>query len=536
MRKFTLYIVLALAIFGSIGTISAQERPRLVINIVMSSMHRNDITRYANNYSTGGFRLLSEQGVCFSNASYNYMQTTTPVSLATISTGAMPSTHGIISDEWFDYINNKRISLIEDSREKSLKFSTGSGNYSAHQLLAQTLTDALHHNNPQSKIATIAINPLSAIVMNGHAGEVYWMESQKSHWTTSTCYTDSLPEWVEQYNKENLNQLYQLLRWNPLYSYDKYHNCQVSKIEGLHSKSGKRIDFVGTENIPNISSAYHNMCYTPAGNTATLAFAKQLMAKMTMGKDEHTDILNIVLDTPEMMATHFGPESVEYEDMMYRLDKDLEDFIIFAQAQVGGARNIIITLTAAHGSSPSYNSPGNKQERFNVMQAEVIINAFLGAQYGNDNWVLGYIDRNIYLNHNLIYEKKLSVANIQHDVATFAMQLRGVSHAIAGEALRNSYFGSGYAQKIQNGFYPKRSGDVIINLMPGWVEEQQTTRSLSGSMYLYDTEVPLIIYGNGLTPRTISEDVDMTYFAPTLAHLIGIAAPTASEGKTLNIK
>ena len=56
---------------------------------------------------------------------------------------------------------------------------------------------------------------------------------------------------------------------------------------------------------------------------------------------------------------------------------------------------------------------------------------------------------------------------------------------------------------MQNSFYPRRSGDVIINLMPGWIEEHDHKRSSSGSMYGYDTRVPLIFYGAGILPRQI---------------------------------
>ena len=57
----------------------AQSSPRLVVNIVVSSMGANDLDRYANNFSSTGFRRLINGGQRFTNASYNYMQTTTPV-------------------------------------------------------------------------------------------------------------------------------------------------------------------------------------------------------------------------------------------------------------------------------------------------------------------------------------------------------------------------------------------------------------------------------------------------------------------------
>ena len=145
------------------------------------------------------------------------------------------------------------------------------------------------------------------------------------------------------------------------------------------------------------------------------------------------------------------------------------------------------------------------------------------------------IDNAIYLNHNLIYEKGLSIADMQYDVATFVMQLRGVAHAISAEALRSSYFGSGYGRKIQNGFYPRRSGDVIINLMPGWITEKEAVRSASGSMYRYDTHVPLIIYGGGLVAKKHTEKVDITSLATTQAQILSVSPPSAAEGEPLTI-
>ena len=74
---------------------------------------------------------------------------------------------------------------------------------------------------------------------------------------------------------------------------------------------------------------------------------------------------------------------------------------------------------------------------------------------------------------------------------------------------------------------------VILNLMPGWIEEQERCWSMSGSMYGYDTRVPLIFYGAGILPRQIDRPVDMTAVAPTLCRLLGIEAPAASEGTVL---
>lgn len=537
MKILVRYIFITALMLGYAVAAIAQSSPRLVVNIVVSSMGANDLDRYANNFSSTGFRRLINGGQRFTNASYNYMQTTTPVSLATLTTGAMPSTHGVVADRWFDYVSNKPVSLIDDTKEQSVNYSGGSGSYSPRNLIAQTLSDALKQQHPDSHIATIAVEPLSAIVMAGHSGEVYWMESLQSSWTTSSYYSKELPKWIADYNYDDRNEDLAIKRWTPLLPYDNYLNSQVSVIEDIQSKTNKRI--VHVQDTPlakgTMDDIYYQMCYTPTGNSAMLAFARELVTRNQMGRDEVPDMLNIVLDTPRMISNRFGPESVEYEDMLYRLDRDLETFFSFLASQVESPRQLLIVLTSDHGTSPSFNSQAEPRERFNVRQAEVITNAFIGSLYGNGEWVLGYVDRAIYLNHNLIMDKGLTLEKVQNDVATFVMQLRGVSQAVTAEAMRGSYFGSGYGRKIQNGFYPRRSGDVVINLMPEWIEERDQTRSMSGSMYRYDCQVPLIIYGADCQTTLREEPVDMTSLAVAEAQILGITAPSAAEGEKITI-
>ena len=329
MTKFVKYIVL-ITILLTTYAVSAQEatpKPRLMINIVVSSMHADDLNRYAGNFTSGGFAKLKGEGVWFSNASYDYMQTTTPVSLATISTGAMPSVHGVVAETWFDYVKNNRIPLIEDSKEQSVNYSAGTGNYSPRQLFAETISDAVAEHNEQSIVRTIAVDPLSAIVMAGHAGEVYWMENLQTDWTTSSYYTKELPRWISEYNRNDTNEAFMLKSWTPLLKLDDYLNSQVISINVDKGNSRKNLKVL-TDEKPLASGSlvdiYEQMCYTPAGNTAVLAFAKQNIMKNEMGKDENADMLNIVFDTPRYISSRYGVESIEYEDMLYRLDRDLE--------------------------------------------------------------------------------------------------------------------------------------------------------------------------------------------------------------------
>lgn len=542
MNRFRLNIVAALLLLlTGFTTRTVAQTPRLVVQIVVGSLSPDALDRYNENFSEGGFNLLSRSGVVCENTAYDYQQTLTPVSLATITTGAMPTTHGVVGGFWWDFVDNSRISLIEDRKVVGLEYHRGGGNYSPRRLIAPTIGETLSKYSPQSRIVTIAMEPEGAVVMGGKAGYVFWMSSDLCHWRSSSYYMPLLPDWVKQYNKSNSSLGFILQPWSTLHPRATYLNTRRSDI--LLTEPKKRpLDAPEYKSVRDIecdlvySSEYDRLLYTPAGVTSQLNFAKNAITKLELGKDQHPDLLSIYLDSPKMVAQVYGPESIEYEDMLYRLDSDLADFMTYVKAQVEG-EDVLFVLTSDHGTSASYDITPIEQERFNIAQYMMIVESFMDARYGKDtrDWALGYNNKMVYLNHNLIYEKGLSLADVQNEIATFSMQFRGVSHALSATAMRMSYFGSGYARMMQNSFYPRHSGDVILNLMPGWIEKQELTRSSSGSMYGYDRRVPLMLYHPSISPQRIEEQLSPAAVAPTLARILDIPHPDAAEYGAIEI-
>ncbi|MDE6861446.1 MAG: alkaline phosphatase family protein, partial [Alistipes sp.] len=146
----------------------------------------------------------------------------------------------------------------------------------------------------------------------------------------------------------------------------------------------------------------------------------------------------------------------------------------------------------------------------------------------------GYRNNAIYLDHNLLYRKNIELDTIQEQIAAFVLQFRGVSHALSARALRNTSFAEGNGRSMQQSFYPARSGDVMITLMPGWIAERDDCRSLSGSAYNYDRRVPMIIFGGSVKAANVDREVDITDLAPTTAYMLGIDAPAAASGRILD--
>ncbi|MFI3285610.1 MAG: alkaline phosphatase family protein [Rikenellaceae bacterium] len=530
IKKIALNILASLIVVSSFAQQIEIKQPRLVVNIVVSGMRSTDIERYLNNYSLNGLRMLYEQGLHYSNCQYSYQQTTKHISLSTLSTGAQPSTHGIVGDSWFDYVTNEELNLVTNKDIRNLEYTPPTGGYSSHNLLVPTLSDQLIADSPQSKAVTVALNPTSAILINGKSGLPFWFDETTCKWTSSESYIKELPTWVSYYNQTEADIDKVKSDWNLTLMPDLYLNSRYSstpKVGTFH----KAVEIERKEEFRvRYAKYYQQISQSPIGNDIVAAFAKLAIASLKLGADEQTDLLNICFDVSRNIVEKYGPESIEAEDMYYKIDKSIAGIIRFLNSEVGDSGEVIYIVTSDSGTSPTVPQDGY---RFNSRQLEVILNGFLSARHGNEKWVLGCHNGSIYLNHNVIYQKGMSLAEIQNEAATFTLQLQGVSHAMTSTALSSSYYGSGYAQKIQTGFYPRRSGDVVLNLMPNWIFTDSERLSMSGSMYKYDREVPLIIYTGNTPAKTFTGHVDPISIAPTIAEMMGISAPAASEGESL---
>ena len=527
MKKTLIGLLTALLIITATAERTMAAKPKLVVNFVVSSLRASDLERYKDNFTEGGFKRLMDGGTYYTEAYYDYLRTSTAAGLATIATGAQPSVHGVVGDKWWNYVDSSMVELIVDRQAYPVEFSTGSGNFSPHRLTAPTVGDMLVAADSKSKLYSIGVDARSAILLNGKAGAAFWAEKNQTHWTTSSKYLKRVPSWVADYNRHDTNTFYTLTRWTPLYEATRYHNSEVAVIEGIKDKNTKLLSDV---NLKLASNDYGRMCYTPAGNTMVVEFAESLITLEHLGKDSSTDVLNIAFDTVRYIAETYGTESMEYEDMLYRLDRDIENFLIFLFAQFENTEELVVTLSSAHGTSPSYNPVGGEErERFNHRQMQVIVNAFLGARYGSDSYIMGFANNALYLNHELILRKRLDLEQIRDEVAVFMLQLRGVRTTLTATALRNTSFSEGRSRLMQQSFHATRSGDVVIDLMPGWIIEDDSYRSSADGGYNYDNRVPLIIYGGKAKAERVERRVKMTELAPTLTHILGIDTPWATE-------
>ncbi len=531
MKFFRILSLILLAVWGGNGAVNAAEpqRPRLVLNIIVDGMRNDYLSRFGKNLGTAGINRIINNGTICSTANYDFSQTNTAAGVATIVTGANPDTHGIISSTWKDFTTNETISVEQDNNYKGLGCDDENrGRVSAQRLMVSSIGDQLKRYYKGSRSYSVAMTPTSAVVAGGRlADAAFWFDTQKGKWMTSSYYVEKMPEWARKFNNADNISPYCTRNWTTLFEYKRYVCVRQTDIQ---SDSSAR-SFINQLFAQRKNGNYKDMMTTPFGVNMMLEFAKKVMIYEDLGRDDITDMLTVVLEPFGEISQKYGPDSREVEDALYRLDTAIADLMSFIDIQLG-SDNVLIVFTSSRGMSEMVDkNPKSLSSYFNTTQFKAIVNGFLNAQLGTEEWVTYYNDRQLYLNRRAIYAKGLKLADVQNMVAGFAIQFRGVASAITGTALQTGGFTSGLMRKIQHSYNPRTSGDLIINLQPGWIDEVEGVVSNSGSAFRYDTNVPLIWSGWKIPKNVaISRNVDMCDITATLSAILRIPAPESTSG------
>ena len=519
----------------------APENPKLIINIVVEQMRYDFIQRYWSKFSKGGFKRLINEGAFCKNANYSYLITESAPGYATIATGTTPSNHGIVSDYWFQRLKNKKKFCIEDKHLKSSTTNFNNNKYSPKQLIGSTLGDELRLSNyKQSKVIGVSLKNYAAILSSGHlANAAYWMDDKTGNWTSSSFYLDSLPKWVVDFNNKKFTEIYLAKQWNTILPIDSYRESLADNnaYEKGFKNSQKTFPYELLELSKNEGVGV--IKHTPYGNTYTKDFALSAIVNENLGKDEYTDLITISFAASGYINQIFGIRSIELQDIYLRLDKNIEHLLTFVDEYLA-KEDVLIVLTSDRGSidNPKFSKEvGMPTGRFNSERAISVLESYLKAVYGRANWIKSYNNRQIYLNQELIDASKLNLGEVQLKAAQFINQFKGVANATTATILQTSNFSNNILFKFQNSYNLERSGDVLINLEPGWIEENNRKVSFEyykqSSPYRYDSHVPLIWYGWKINRGEILKNVNIQDVSATIANFLNIAYPSGTTGKPI---
>jgi predicted AlkP superfamily pyrophosphatase or phosphodiesterase len=510
---------------------TSSKKTKLVIGIVVDQMRYDYLYKYASNYSSGGFKRLLRDGYNCENTMIDYVPTVTGCGHACIYTGSVPAIHGIASNDWYDKATGKMMYCAADASVTSVGEDTKSGKMSPRNMLTTTIGDELKlATNQRSKVIGVALKDRGSILPAGHtANASFWMDDSLGRFITSTYYMQELPTWLQKFNEANPSKKYLTNNWSMLYPFEKYRfsTADENAYEGKF-KTDKSTSF------PHMTSLFTKTAdikKTPYGNNITLDFSKEAIINYNLGKGDETDMIAISLSSADYVGHQFAINSLEIEDTYYRLDKALEEFLLFLDKQVG-VGNYTLFLTADHGAAhnPTYLKDLKIPAGFLYGNTEKKkINEKGLAQFGK-NVIVDMGDNQIWIND--------SIANKAEAIAYVTTALQAVPEiqfVIENEKLSTSILPEPIRQLAMNGYYAGRSGDILFILKPGYIESygNSTTGTTHGTWNPYDTHIPLVWFGNGINKGHTFRETHMTDIAATVAALLRIQAPSGCIGKPI---
>ncbi|WP_461641690.1 alkaline phosphatase family protein [Labilibaculum euxinus] len=506
------------------------EKPKLVVGIVVDHLRADYFFRYSNLLGDGGFKRLMNQGTYCKNAKFSYLYSQTGPDHASIFTGTPPAFHGIISNGWYNRLSGELELAKEDSETKLVGIESEEKGISPKKMLASTLGDEIKLFNSRSRVVGVALNCESALFSAGHAADgAYWMDDLSGKFITSSYYQDTLYNWVKEFNEKKFADFYLNRVWTP---FNDGNAPSVS--DKLLGKVGLNNQFFYDLNKEKREHGYKAIKKTPFGNMLVKDFAISAIINENFGKDDDADFLSVTFSCLDEKHRDLSPFAPEMIDNFIRLDQELEHFLSFLDEQIG-LENVLVFVTA--DQSANY-TPENLSEQnipngyFSTYNAIALLKSYFNILYGNGEWVLGYDSQQVYLNHQLIEDSKLSIIDLQTKAAEFLIQFTGVATTTTANSLVKSNYTHGILQKVQRSFNQKRSGDVMLTLEQGWMHKIKDERD-EIAQYSYTNQVPLFWYGWKIKRSVISRSVYIEDIVPTVSSFLNISIPSGCDGNPI---
>lgn len=535
MKKSS-YLILLLALLTSIQ-LKAQnvnERPKLVVGIVVDQMKQEYLTRFYGNFGEGGFKRFVEEGFMARNGHYNYSSTNTGPGHASVYTGTTPAVHGIVNNSWYSRSLGRSVYCAEDTTVVAVGGTAKNGLISPMNLYSTTITDELKlYTQKQGKVIAMSIKDRGSALPGGHLSDgSYWYDSSTGEFMTSTYYMKDLPNWVKSFNSAQHVDKYLNMTWDTFLSIENY---KISGPDNSQYESGFRGKDTPTfpynlKELRKDNGNFSLISSTPFGNSLLTEFAISAVDAENLGQDNTPDFLAVSYSSTDYIGHNFGPQSKEVQDTYIRLDRELAKLFDALDQKVGKG-NYSVFLTADHAvaeNSIQMKDDGFKTDNFSNSNARKAVSAALSAKYGAKAWIESF-SNNIHLNHKLIEAEGIDLYEMQNFVAAKMMEQNGIYIALTARDLVTNNYTKNIKNLLQNAYHTKESGDVLVVMDPGW----QTGGSKGtghGNSWTYDTHVPILFYGWGIKKGNSVREIHITDIAPSVSMLLNMRLPNGATG------
>lgn len=508
--------IITVLTFTGLQAQSGPPTPKLIVGLTIDQLRTDYLEAFSTLYGDKGFKRLWKEGRVFRNAEFPFIAPDRSSAVAAIYTGTTPSVNGIIADDWLDISTLRPKNSVDD-----LAYM---GNYtdentSPSQLLTSTVSDELKIAT-QGKALVYAISPFreTAIFAAGHAGNgAFWLNENTGKWAGTTYYND-FPWWVSQYNdRKALDFRIANITWTPALPIDSY-----KFLTSEWPKETFKYNFDDAK-----KNKYRKLIASPFINDEVNTLAEEFFNASTIGRDDITDLLSLTYYAGNYDHQSTQESAIEMQDTYVRLDRSIANLLDILDRKIG-LQNVLLFITSTGYTEPEspdlnkYKIPGGE---FYLNRCSALLNMFLMATYGEGQYVESFYNQQIYLNHKLIEKKLLNLSDVQEKAADFLMQFSGVNEVYSSHRLLLGAW-TPEIHKIRNSFNRKRSGDLLIDVLPGWTIVQEHP-SENRVVRTANIPTPLIFLGASVKPEIINLPTTIDHIAPTLSHIMRIRAPNA---------
>ena len=499
MRKIVLLTALLLSYTAHLlAHTDFNERPKLVVGIVVDQMRWDYLARYYDKFEDDGFRRLLEKGYSCDNCLINYLPTVTAIGHTSAYTGSTPAFHGICGNDFM--IDGVSVNCVgDDSVDPVGSDNRKKGCRSPQNLLASTIGDQIRlHTDFKSKVIGVSYKDRAAILPAGRsANGAYWLDTQNGQFITSTWYMKDLPEWAKTYNKELKK------------------NAELKKV-------GKDVGM-----------------YPLCGHITTDMAIAALKGEQ-LGKGKTTDMLCVSYSQTDVIGHEFSTRGEHTDEAYLELDKDIARLLKALDRQVGEG-NYLLFLTADHGAAHNFQYMEDhklaggawkwKEEILSQLEEELKVKLGVDLQV-----ISGFMAYRLYLNKKYIAEKGLDEAKVRKVIVDFIKTAPHVQFVADFEQIQTAGLPDLIRYRALMGYHPRRSGDIIVVPEAGWYEFgkwSSPTGTTHGEWNPYDAHIPLLFYGWKVEHGSTSREVHITDIAPTVTQMLHIQQPNCCVGEAI---
>ena len=537
MHKYLFSLLLAAILAMPAMAQNPFRRPKLVVGVVVDQMRWDYLYRYQERFGDNGFKRLMREGFNCENTMLNYIPAVTAIGHTSIYTGSVPAIHGIAGNDF--HIDGKQTYCTDDAAVATVGSNSDAGKMSPHNLKVTTIGDELHlATNYRSKVISVSLKDRASILPGGHTADgAYWFDAETGNFITSTYYRKDLPGWLKKFNDRQLAKHYLSQDWETLYPTESYKNSTAdnNSYENPFPGADTPTMPVATSKLMD-SEGLGLIRNTPYGNTLTIDLALAAIDGERLGNRGETDMLAVSLSSTDYIGHQFGTYAIETEDTYLRLDRDIARLLAALDQKIGKGEYLLF-LTADHAAAHNFKfltDKGIPAGGWDIEKTKAALNSHLKAEFKTDcNLVSGLLNYQIFLDNEKIDSLGISKENVVAAAIDYIKRGEGVYCAVEQENAGTATLPSPIKDRIVNGYYPGRSGEIQIIMQPGWygLESEATGGTDHGVWHPYDTHVPLIFFGSGINPGATFTPVEITDIAATVCALLHIQMPDGCLGK-----